>query len=220
MFNRIGRRIRRMMRAPAIPKSDPTHTIDDTAILQNVSLGRYNSIGRNSHLINVEVGDYTYMAGYNAIMNTKIGKFCSIGQGVVAGPGKHPSSVFVSTSPVFFSTVYQCGTTFSDGNYFNETGRVVIGNDVWLGLNAVILDDVTIGDGAIVAAGAIVTKDVEPYSIVGGMPARLLKYRFEKDQIEFLLKDKWWDKDTEWLKANYKRFHDIAGYMDLVTRQL
>ena len=88
-----------------------------------------------------------------------------------------------------------------------------IGNDVWIGLNATILDGVTIGDGAIVAAGAVVTKDVPPYAVVGGVPAKIIKYRFTESQIDFLLKFRWWEKDRKWIQQNYKRFQDIESFI-------
>ena len=89
-----------------------------------------------------------------------------------------------------------------------------IGNDVWIGLNATILDGVTIGDGAIVAAGAVVTKDVPPYAVVGGVPAKIIKYRFTESQIDFLLKFRWWEKDRKWIQQNYKRFQDIESFIE------
>jgi tetrahydrodipicolinate N-succinyltransferase len=82
-----------------------------------------------------------------------------------------------------------------------------------------LIDGVTIGDGAIIGAGAVVTKDVPPYAIVGGIPARLIKYRFEPDEIEFLLKLKWWDKDLEWIKNNSKLFNNIKKLMQSYTEQ-
>ena len=216
MFNRVMRRIGRLLHPPKKVQVDPTQNVSETAILDNVRLGRYNVISKQSHLINVEIGDYSYLAGFNALMNVSIGKFCSIAQGVTIGPGRHPASVFVSTSPVFFSTVRQCGTSFADTSYFSETGKVVIGNDVWIGLNAVILDDVVIGDGAIVAAGAIVTGNVAPYSIVGGMPAKLIRYRFDENQIAFLTRDQWWNKDERWLREHFKKFHNIDMYREFM----
>jgi acetyltransferase-like isoleucine patch superfamily enzyme len=150
-------------------------------------------------------------------MNTDIGKFCSIGSFVSIGPGKHPIE-FVSTSPVFFSDNKQCGTTFADMSYYREMGSVKIGNDVWIGANAVIFDDVTIGDGAVIAAGAIVTKDVEPYAVVGGVPAKMIKKRFSDEIIEKLMQFEWWNKDEVWLRKNYKLFHDIEEFMNLLGK--
>ena len=175
-------------------------------------IGKHISIGEDCYLYNMSLGSYSYLSKGVCVMNTTIGKFCSIAQGVIISGGNHPSKKFVSTSPVFFSPHRQCGVTFSDSTYFREMGQSKIGNDVWIGANAILKDDITIGDGAIIGAGAIVTKDVEPYSIVAGNPAKLIRYRFEPDEIEFLLKFKWWEKDEEWLKANFKDFHNIDTF--------
>jgi len=145
-------------------------------------------------------------------MNTQIGKSCSIAQGTLIGGGMHPSKIFVSTNPVFYSTEKQCTETFADKMYFEETGRCLIGNDVWIGANAVIMDNINISDGVIIGAGSIVTKDVPSYAIVVGNPARFLRYRFEKKYIDFLLDFQWWNKDIKWLKENFKDFHDIEAF--------
>lgn len=171
------------------------------------------SIGKGCYLYKTHLDDFTYLSSNVTVMNTKIGKFCSIGQGACISLGKHPSSTFVSTHPAFFSIHKQCGTTFATKNHFREMGQTSIGNDVWIGANAIIMDDIIIGDGAIIGAGAIVTKDVSPYSIVVGNPARLLRFRFEKDEIDFLLKFKWWDKDIIWIRENYTRFHNIKSFI-------
>ena len=94
-------------------------------------------------------------------------------------------------------------------SYFLETEQINIGNDVWIGANAIVLDGVTIGDGAIISAGAIVNKNVPPFSIYGGVPARLIRFRFEENEIEFLKKFKWWDKDLNWIKTHTPYFKDI-----------
>jgi acetyltransferase-like isoleucine patch superfamily enzyme len=170
-------------------------------------------IGENCYLYNCSVDDFTYLAQNVSMMNTNVGKFCSIAHGACICIGKHPSSKFVSTHPSFFSLHKQNGMTFSDANYFEEMGKTNIGNDVWIGVNAIIMDNITIGNGAIIGAGAVVTKDVPPYAIAVGIPAEVIKYRFEKDEIDFLEKFKWWDKDYIWLKNNFKDLHDIKLFV-------
>ena len=83
---------------------------------------------------------------------------------------------------------------------------------MWIGNNAIIKYGIKIGDGAIIGSGAMVTKDVEPYSIVGGVPAKIIKYRFTQEQIEFLLNFKWWDKDLDWLKKNKHLFENFGEF--------
>ncbi len=180
--------------------------------LNNCLTSDFTSIGNNCYLQNVKINSFTYLSSNVTIMNTEIGKFCSIAQGVLIAGGMHPTHTHVSTSPVFFSTYKQCGTTFADRSYFSETGVCIIGNDVWIGANAIILDNITVGDGAIIGAGSIVTKPVEPYTIVAGNPAKIIKYRFSVEEINFLVKFKWWDKELNWLKKNFKDFHDIKNF--------
>jgi len=174
-----------------------------------VKFGSYNKLYPNTVLMYSEIGDFSYIAGDSVIARTKIGKFCSIGSNVKCGLGRHPTKDFISTHPIFYSKRKQVGITFADKDYFEEFGQIEIGNDVWICDNVTILDGVKIGDGAIVAAGAVVSKDVPPYAIVGGVPARLIRYRFTTKEIGLLLKYKWWDKDIEWLKKNFKKFHNV-----------
>ena len=173
--------------------------------------GIYNTIYNEVSLNEVTLGDFTYIAGNTNISKTTIGKFCSIGPYCKIGLGKHPTKDFVSTHPVFFSTLKQAQVTFADRNYFDEFAYIIIGNDVWLGANVIVVDGVKIGDGAIVAAGSVVTKDIPPYTIVGGVPAKIIKYRFEKEEIKKLLQLKWWDMDVEYLKENFIKFHNIKS---------
>ena len=184
-----------------------------SVIADNCSFDSHISIGRNSYLFNTKISRFSYVSQSVSIMNTTIGGFCSIAQNALIGGGLHPSKIFVSTSPVFYSLHKQCGTTFSDDNYFREMGNTIIGNDVWIGANSVIMDDLIIGDGAIIGAGSIVTKHVAPYSIVVGAPARHLRFRFDSEEINFLLKFKWWDKDEEWLRNNFKDLHNIKDFI-------
>lgn len=173
--------------------------------LSNVKFGVYNTFYADINIGNSEIGNYVYIASGTKISNTKIGSFCSIGPDVKIGLGMHPIN-FISTFPAFFSTRKQCQISFTDKNSFEEIGSNKIGNDVWIGANAIIMDNVQIGDGAIIAAGAVVTKDIMPYSIVGGVPAKLIKYRFSEGKIKNLLDQKWWEKDTDWLKTNIADF--------------
>lgn len=174
---------------------------------QNCSFGMYNVVYNDVSLTNVHLGDAAYIANGSTIANTAIGKFCSIGPGVRSGLGVHPTH-FVSTHPIFYSPKKQAGRTFADKEYFKENRPVNIAHDVWIGANAIIADGITIGTGAIIGAGAVVTKDVAPYAIVGGVPARLIRYRFSPDEIDRLLASRWWERDWEWLEKNWRSFHN------------
>ena len=144
------------------------------------------------------IGRFTYFAGTIA-SNVKIGSFCSIGPGTrIGGMGSHPVNM-LSTHPAFYSTRGQAGMTFSDMNYFEEIKVTHIGNDVWVGANAIVLDGVSIGNGAVVAAGAVVTSSVPDYAIVGGVPAKVLKMRFCEEDIRQLNQIQWWNFPIETL---------------------
>jgi len=183
--------------------------------ISKCNFGLYNTIYDNVSLNEVYLDDFTYIASNTKISKTNIGKFCSIGPDCKIGLGKHPSDTFVSTHPMFFSILKQTQITFADKNYFNEFENITIGNDVWIGTNVIIVDGVTIGDGAIIAAGTVVTKDVLPYAIVGGIPAKIIRYRFKKNDIEALLNLKWWNMDMDYLKKNFKLFHKIDDLLKM-----
>ena len=153
--------------------------------------------------------------GNNACIIGNIGRFTSIAPGVKVISGIHPTTYpFVSTCPILYSTMKQCGFTFARKQMFKEFKYadneekypVIIGNDVWIQTNAMIISGVTIGDGAIVMAGAVVTKDVPPYAIVAGIPAKIIKYRFSEEDINYLKKLQWWNKDIEWVQEHWELF--------------
>lgn len=165
----------------------------------------YPHVRFNGHL-----GFGSYIGPYSEI-NANIGRFTSIANYVRTNLGFHPMTVpFATTSPMFFSTRKQNGKTFADRMMFNERNPpTTIGNDVWVGENVFFVGGLKISDGAVVLAGAVVTKDVPPYAIVGGVPAKILRYRYDEDTIRFLQNLKWWDRDVEWLKEHWELFCDI-----------
>lgn len=146
---------------------------------------------------NVTIGDYTYgnfeIREWDNKTKLKIGKFCSIANGVIFLLGGEHRSDFITTYP--FNALLKNFEYI--GGHPHTKGDITIGNDVWIGSEAKILSGVTINDGSIIGANSIVTKDVPPYSIVAGNPASIIKYRFEEETIEKLLKIKWWDFDEK-----------------------
>lgn len=146
-------------------------------IPQNVILHKTSKIYPS-----VSIGDYSVVNGNSYIFSGVIGKYCSIGYNVQISPPEHPIE-WVSTSQLFYKKK----------KWKEIINPTIIGNDVWVGSNSVILSGVKIGTGAVIAAGAVVTKNVAPYTIVGGVPARPLKTRFSTEVIAELLDSKWWE---------------------------
>ena len=171
------------------------------SFLKDINVGDYNTIFEHVFLKNVTLDNFTYISKNSEIMNTRIGKFCSIGEQCKIGLGIHPTN-YISTHPIFYSTRKQAQISFVNEDMYEEYKEVVIKNDVWIGSRVMITDGVTVHNGAIVAAGSVVTKDVPAYAIVAGIPAKIIRYRFpEKDRLE-LEESKWWDRDMGWLKTH------------------
>ncbi len=180
----------------------------------------YNCIGERSQFKG-SLGYGSYI-GRNSYINATVGKFTCISDRVNIVSGTHPTKGFVSSHPAFYSTKKQSGFTFVDEDKFQEERRnpinpqtsVYIGNDVWIGCDVTILGGVVIGDGAVIASGSMVTSDVEPYTIVVGVPAKPLRKKFSDDIIDFLLDFKWWDRDIEWIRENSKYFQNIEEFAE------
>lgn len=151
------------------------------------------------------IGDYTYVGDHQRLVYANIGKFCSIAGGGAIGMGAHTLNN-LSTSPIFTAKHNGVGISWTDQQPTDEFREINIGNDVWIGARAMVMGGITIGDGAVVGAGAIVTKDIPPYAIVGGVPARIIRYRFSEDIIAKLLELKWWDMPDEVLKEHISLF--------------
>lgn len=160
-----------------------------------------------------KIDDYSYISGNSVINQTQIGKFCSIGPNFISGFGIHPTNG-ISTSPIFYSTQKQSGTSFTKENKIKETLPILIGNDVFIGMNVIILDGVTIGDGAVIGAGAVVSKNIPPYAIAVGSPIKIIRYRFNDEQISKLLKIQWWNFDEESLREVEYNFFDIENFIN------
>lgn len=182
---------------------------------QNISNSQVSNtckIYGRCHIDSCYIADYTYIADNAQLSKVEIGKFCSIGPNLKAGHGIHPING-ISTSPIFYSINNALEKTLTKENKINERKPIIIGNDVWIGMNATILDGVNIGNGAIVAAGAVVTKDVPAYAIVGGIPAKVIKYRFDEEKIQKLNEIKWWDFSMDNLTDVEKYFFDIETFI-------
>lgn len=221
IFDRIRNKVIRFLKAG---KSKDKVRIFRNCTVNNTIFEGKNTIYSNSIICNSAIGLCTYIGDGAHISNTRIGRFCSVAENVKVAIGNHPTSVFVTTFPSFYyNTNSQIGYTFHKGKPLfdglkkfpdgENKYQVVIGHDVWIGTNSIIMGGVKIGDGAIIGAGAVITKDVAPFSVVAGVPAKVIKYRFTEKQIQFLERIRWWEWPIEKIEKEYMAFTDINEFI-------
>jgi acetyltransferase-like isoleucine patch superfamily enzyme len=179
-----------------------SHAIIDkgSSFTEDIQIGKGTHILSNCVVNHSSIGKYTYISKNALIQNAIIGNYCSIAPNVSIGLGQHPIDL-ISTSPLFYRRRNPLNISLVSKDYlFEEYKQIIIESDVWIGKGAIIMDGVVLGIGSIVAAGAVVTKNVPPYAIVGGIPAKVIKYRFEKDKINRILQSEWWKLDPNEVK--------------------
>lgn len=187
--------------------------------IHGASFGRACRLGGPVYVFDSTIGDFTYVEVGCRISCADVGKFCAIAPYSLVGLAAHPSEM-VSTHPLFYRHQPEFGYDFVERDRIQELSRTRIGNDVWVGAGVAVKDGITIGDGAIIGAGAVVTTDVPAYAIYGGVPARLIRFRFDEDTIRLLLESRWWDRDLEWLRAHSDDFTDVDRFKELVAEEL
>ena len=183
-----------------------------------------NSVGADTSLQYCRIGYASYISFNVKMSYTNIGKYTCVGPDVRTIRGQHPIS-YVSVHPAFYAlkTVpgisYVKNDKFKEYRYVDSNYAVQIGNDVWIGEGVSIMEGITIGDGAIIAAGAVVVKDVEPYAVVGGVPARIIKYRFQSEIIEKLLKLQWWKREETWISEHAELFDNVEVFLSKIESE-
>lgn len=187
-------------------------TIHTGAVVSGSVVGRWTEIGERVRLVDTEFGDYSYVERDSDIWCARIGKFASIAAAVRINATNHP---MWRASQHHFT--YRASSYFADADMDEEffgwrrDNAVTIGNDTWLGHGSTILPGVAIGDGAVIAAGAVVTKDVEPYVIVGGVPARPIRARFPAPVVERMQALSWWNWEHERLHSALADFRKLTA---------
>ncbi len=192
--------------------------------METVFEGR-NAVANGVGLKLCELGYASYIAANTSLYNVKIGRYSSIGPNIRNIIGQHPTRKFVSTNPMFYSTQkitkksYVAHNIFEENRYTENGYSAEIGNDVWIGDGVTIMEGVKVADGTIVAAETNVVKDTEPYTIVGGNPSRLIRYRFDEEDIKFLEQLQWWNKPEPWIDEHAKYFSDVKKFISIVKKE-
>ena len=168
-------------------------SVHRTASVRDSTFGRYCEVGARTKVAESSFGDYSYVVSDSDIIYSAIGKFCSIASHVRLNPGNHPLDRVMLSHVGYRSSAYGLGPDDPEFFQWRRASPVTLGHDVWIGHGAIVLPGVSIGTGAAVGAGTVVTKDVPPFAVVVGNPARLLRLRFPDHVIQSLLRIAWWD---------------------------
>ena len=185
--------------------------IHPTASVRDSRLGAWTEVGARTTLAEVEMGDYSYVVHDAQIIYATIGKFCSIASHTRVNPGNHPLERVALNHFTYRASAYGLGPDEAGFFDWRRRHRVTLGHDVWLGHGVIVLPGVTIGTGAAIGAGAVVTKDVPPFAVAVGNPARVIRFRFPEELREALLQIAWWDWPRERLSAALEEIRTLSA---------
>ena len=186
--------------------------VHPTAELHDVTFGVYNEIAERCRISETEIGDYSYVMQDCSIWCATIGKFANIASSVRINAPNHPTWRATLHHFTYRASDYWPDADMEESFFAWRRGnRVTIGHDVWIGHGATVLPGVTIGDGAAIGAGAVVSRDVDPYTIVGGVPARVIRERFDRATAECFTKLAWWDWPHDRLRAALPDFRSLGA---------
>ena len=189
--------------------------IDPSSRVTESDVGPWTWIGPRCSIVESTFGDYSYIASDGSIIYADVGKYCSIASHSRINPGNHPMDRVMQHHLTYRRRMYDLGDE-DDAQFFNwrRAARVVVGHDVWLGHGAILLPGVRVGTGAVIAAGAVVSHDVDPYTIVAGVPARPLRMRFPTHVADQLQRIAWWDWSREELESRLDDFLDLDLFLE------
>lgn len=178
--------------------------ISFSSLAVNSIIHKTSTLHKKVRFYNSSLGKYSYIARNTLVQNTEIGAFCSISENCNIGLPSHPIN-FLSTSPVFLKGTNPVRKNFLNVKY-ESCPKTFIGNDVWIGADVKIKSGITIGNGAVIGAGAVVTKNIPDFAVVGGVPAKIIKYRFDDETISKLLDSNWWELSETNIVSKFQEF--------------
>lgn len=190
----------------------------DVSIMNSI-VHKYTNLANHCSLLNSTIGSRSSIGRYSIVRNSDIGKYCAISWRVTIGADHHPTER-ISGSGAFFMNIF--GLVDKDSSK-GIVKRTIIGNDVLIGCHTVVISGVKVGDGAIIGSGSVVTKDVEPYQIVAGNPAKPIKMRFAPDTVNLLQQLEWWNLDDDFIRNNISSFQKPISneiLIDLINKKI
>ena len=209
---RHAARLRREHGLADVPPDLRTRVTDST-------FGRRCRLGKDVLVRHCVLGDYSYAEAGARLTHARLGSFCSIAPGAMVGLAAHPTAGYASSHPLFYRHAPDLGYDLCDREEREEYVVTTLGSDVWVGANALVKDGVTVGHGAVLGAGAVVTKDVPAYAVVGGVPARVIRFRFDEPDRDLLLRLAWWGRGEAWLRANLPLMRDARRLLELARAE-